>query len=493
MRRPLRAAALLAVAALVAVGLVAAPGVPAPRAAAADGLQLGVYPPSPQADGVRVTLVVTTDATNGVVTFLDGTTPLGTGVLSASTASLSGAALAVGTHQLSARLDPGGLTSPTIPYTVAPASVTLTASPPRGQTPGGTVTLSAMVSAPTGGVVEFIAAGKVVATAAVTNGTATAPLSSLTAGLYTFSASFRPSAGTPAIVSTPLDYAVATPRDTTTFLNPVAPPLVGRAFVTLSAGVLDAGSPASVVPVRGRVELFQGARSLGSAPVQPGGGVTLAVPRGLDAGDSQLKAVFTPVDDSFRPSSSPTLAVSVQPAIPRTATLPQILGRPRVGTVARCSGGTWFDGHTFSYLWLRDGRPLYTGTDTSRRGYTIDDLGHTITCRVVVANISGVTSADSPPVRVGRGPALRTGPGPRILGTPRVGSRLTAQTGRWGPLVKSFRYQWRANGTSIAGQRGATFVVRPSDRGDTITVVVTAKHPAYDDGRASSQPVTVLR
>jgi len=87
---------------------------------------------------------------------------------------------------------------------------------------------------------------------------------------------------------------------------------------------------------------------------------------------------------------------------------------------------------------------------------------------------------------------------PTIGGTPQVGSTLTAREGTWTGNPTDYDYAWRrcdADGGSCALINNAserTYVVKNTDAGNTIRVVVTAQNA---DGRrnATSVPTAVVR
>lgn len=86
---------------------------------------------------------------------------------------------------------------------------------------------------------------------------------------------------------------------------------------------------------------------------------------------------------------------------------------------------------------------------------------------------------------------------PTLVGTAKVGQRLSVTVGTWGPAPVSFNYQWyrtTATGTSaIAGALGPTYVVQPADRGATLRVYVKGSKPGYVAvTRASNVSRTVL-
>lgn len=67
---------------------------------------------------------------------------------------------------------------------------------------------------------------------------------------------------------------------------------------------------------------------------------------------------------------------------------------------------------------------------------------------------------------------------PRISGTVKVPSRLTAQPGTW-TAGTSFRYQWLANGATIGGATSSTLVVTSSMVGKRLSVRVTGSKSGY--------------
>ncbi len=89
--------------------------------------------------------------------------------------------------------------------------------------------------------------------------------------------------------------------------------------------------------------------------------------------------------------------------------------------------------------------------------------------------------------------AVKVQDGPRITGTPAVGSALTADLGSWTPAA-SYDVQWLAGGEPIPGATGRTFTPGPEDLRTRLSVRVTATARGYVPGRATSERTTrVLR
>lgn len=74
---------------------------------------------------------------------------------------------------------------------------------------------------------------------------------------------------------------------------------------------------------------------------------------------------------------------------------------------------------------------------------------------------------------------------PTISGTVKVGSTLTAKPGTYSPAADSYTYQWKANG-SVVGSNSSTFIPRAAQKGQKITVTVTATKSGYLAGPAKT-------
>ena len=68
---------------------------------------------------------------------------------------------------------------------------------------------------------------------------------------------------------------------------------------------------------------------------------------------------------------------------------------------------------------------------------------------------------------------------PKITGSVKVGKRLTADPGAWGPGEVALSYQWYRSGAKIAKATKPTYKLVAADRGKKITVKVTGTKPGY--------------
>ncbi|MFJ9429344.1 hypothetical protein ACIRQY_06725 [Streptomyces sp. NPDC101490] len=113
-----------------------------------------------------------------------------------------------------------------------------------------------------------------------------------------------------------------------------------------------------------------------------------------------------------------------------------------------------------------------------RRGMTVGlDLTRAPLGPLGVSVIMSGTQYSMPSVTVVA--ALRNTAVPGYSGTAAVGAKVTAKTGSWSLPVTSLAYQWRANGTAIAGATAATYTIPAALRGKQLTVAVIARKTGH--------------
>ncbi|MFF1703869.1 Tat pathway signal protein [Streptomyces sp. NPDC058252] len=82
---------------------------------------------------------------------------------------------------------------------------------------------------------------------------------------------------------------------------------------------------------------------------------------------------------------------------------------------------------------------------------------------------------------------------PKVTGTAAVGVKVAAANGSWSAAPSSYTYQWKANGTAIAGATASTYQIPAALLGKKLTVTVTAVKSGWTSGTATSAAVTVAK
>ncbi len=169
-----------------------------------------------------------------------------------------------------------------------------------------------------------------------------------------------------------------------------------------------------------------------------------------------------------------------------TPVAPTITGTAQAGIPLRAETGSWATGATLAYSWKRSGSTSVIGTAATYTPVSAD-IGKTLTV-TVTATRAGFTTATSPGTvtAVVLGLPFTTSPPPTITGTKTVGSTLTAGTTGWKPSTGvTFTYVWKradpSSGvtTTIPRATAKTYKVVAADKGQFLTVTVTAKKTGY--------------
>jgi hypothetical protein len=179
-------------------------------------------------------------------------------------------------------------------------------------------------------------------------------------------------------------------------------------------------------------------------------------------------------------ADSALVLIEAKPPIPGTA--PSVSGTVTIGEVLTCSPGSWSNGPTFAYQWLRNGTELKGAEDLAKGSqtstYTVQaaDEGKALQCRVTGTNadasaqaVSAATVVPPPP---GTTPPALSAPG-TITGTAQVGSSLKCNAGTWSGSP-TFARKWLRNGIVIAGQTGESYELTAADRSTAIQCQVSA-------------------
>jgi large repetitive protein len=315
-------------------------------------LQSSLNPSSAQS---QITLTATANGVNGIptgtMTFLDGTTTLGTATLNSSgVATFNISTLSVGTHHLTASY--GGdaaslpnVSSPALAQVVKKsASVASLSSSNTNASFSTSVTFTSVVTSQTAGIptgtVTFSDGTTVIGTANLdSTGTATFSIATLGVGTHSISAAYNGDSNNNTSTSTALSQTIALIVTSTALVSNANPAAAG-ATVHLTATVTAALNPSST-PLTGSVLFTDGTATLGTGNIA-GGIATLDV-AALAIGQHTIVATYSGAMD-YSGSTSLSLIQTVQLA-PTTGTLaasanPDIAGKLLALTATIASGGS---------------------------------------------------------------------------------------------------------------------------------------------------------
>ena len=145
---------------------------------------------------------------------------------------------------------------------------------------------------------------------------------------------------------------------------------------------------------------------------------------------------------------------------------PTVSGTPKVAVPLTATTGIWDDGVTLAYQWTADGTDIPGATSPT---YTpvAEDVDKVITVKVTgsKAGFTSVTKESTATAAVAKGDLAAT-PTPTITGTTQFGELLGAQTGTW-DAGTALTYQWRVDGSAVAGAVGTGYLLRAEDVGKT--------------------------
>ncbi len=262
-----------------------------------------------------LTATVTPPTATGIVTFLDGSTVLGTATLGGGTATYSAAFSTTGTHSLTAsyagNATDAASTSGTLVETVTPKPSTVLTSSVNPAVIGQTTTLTATVTPPSAtGVVTFMDGAIALGAAPVALGIASYSAKFTIAGTHTLTANYSGDANDAANSSNSLTETVQSgPVTTSTLLGTSANLVSAGQSLTLTATV-SGDAPT------GTVQFKDGAVSLGSPVTLVGGQASFNLMPPVAAGHL-YSATYS--GDPYNSTSSGQAAVNVTGATSTTS------------------------------------------------------------------------------------------------------------------------------------------------------------------------------
>ena len=212
------------------------------------------------------------------------------------------------------------------------------------------------------------------------------------------------------------------------------------------------------------------------------------IPGQSDIGQ-RLTVTVTATAVGYDPGAASAASSTIAAAVFSSKPAPTITGSAQVGSILTASVAPWNPVTSFNYAWYRDGT-LIGGAMQATYVPTPGDITSTISVRVTPTKTGYDTApvGSAPTGAVVKG-VFGTPPRPTISGTARVGSPLTAHPGTWSPATTNFQYQWSIGGR-VAGDEGATYVPVETDRGQSITVIVTASSAGYVDKTSAPSAAT---
>jgi hypothetical protein len=280
---------------------------------------------NPSAFDQSVTLTATVQSpagttAAGVVTFMDGSSSLGSATLSSNSAQLVVSALTVGTHTITASYagsaNISGSTSAALSQVVNGASTTTSVSSSTNpSTLSQAVTLSAAIQTAFGGsatgTITFLDGATPLGTVTVSSNAAQLSLSGLSAGSHSITAKYNGDGNFSGSTSAALTQTVNQASTTTAVVSNTNPSAFGQT-VTFTASVQSSSSGTPT----GNVTFFDGGTSLGSVSLSgTSAQLTLA---SLSLGSHSITAKYNG-DSNYTASSSATLTQSVSQSGSSTA------------------------------------------------------------------------------------------------------------------------------------------------------------------------------
>jgi trimeric autotransporter adhesin len=259
----------------------------------------------------------------GTVQFFSGTTPLGSGTLSAGVATIETSSLLAGANSITASYagdtNFSSSTSPAVTVNVAATanSTTTVTFSPSAPVFGATVTLTATV-APVGsgsptGTVQFFNGSTSLGTQTLTGGVATLNISTLPIAANSITAKYSGDTNFTQSTSPAVTVTVTQASTTTVVTFSPTTPSLGQT-VTLTATVVVA-SPGAGTPT-GTVQFFNGTTSLGTGTLSAG--TARITTSSLPVGSASITATYSG-DANFVASTSTAATVTIAQASTTTS------------------------------------------------------------------------------------------------------------------------------------------------------------------------------
>ena len=186
-------------------------------------------------------------------------------------------------------------------------------------------------------------------------------------------------------------------------------------------------------------------------------------------------------------SASTTSAATVAVAAGTlTAATPKVTGTVKVGYRLTATPGSWGPAPVaLKYQWKANNVSI-SGATAATYVLPASLVGRRITVTVSGTKSGYASASTTSAATVAVAAGTLTAATPKVTGTVKVGYRLTATPGAWGPSPVALKYQWKANNVSISGATAATYTLPASMVGRRISVTVTGSKAGYASAAKTS-------
>lgn len=283
-------------------------------------------------------------------------------------------------------------------------------------------------------------------------------------------------------------------------------------FLHQEAGITggqQVGAKATVTPPRFRetpsgyaYQWYRVAPSGVRTPIS-GANASTYTPTASDLGAQLSADVVASKPGYISVTSHAASATKVAPGM-LTVGHPSIAGSARVGSTLSASPGVWGPGSvTLRYQWERvlPSGAVVTIPGATGQKYVLSpsDVNTKIRVRVTGSRSGYATSATLAASTSATLKGQLTSSQPKMVGTARVGSTLTASPGKWGPGSVALTYQWSrvsatGRATPIPGATRSAYKITTLDRGKKLQVTVRGARSSYEPtSRSVTTPTAVAR
>ncbi|WP_235737367.1 carboxypeptidase regulatory-like domain-containing protein [Nocardioides alcanivorans] len=177
-------------------------------------------------------------------------------------------------------------------------------------------------------------------------------------------------------------------------------------------------------------------------------------------------------------TSAPTAPVAAAPVVEIVPGTPMITGKAQSGSTLTVDTGAWGpDGVKLTQQWLAGGTPIAGATGTTLK-VSNAMAGKRISIKVT-GKLAGTDDVSVTSTATSAVVGVLTSTKPKIKGKAKVGKKLKAKTGSWGPKPVTLKYQWLRNGKKIKGATKANYKLVKKDAKKKISVKVAGKRANF--------------